>query len=64
MGGYDSSHVYREEKGYLIIEKHLLRLIIKYSKCLSYPLPFYATQVNNPFFNSRISSNHDKVKRL
>ena len=26
------------------------------------PLPFYATQIINPFLNSRISANHDKVE--
>ena len=27
-------------------------------------LPFYATQIINPFLNSRSSANHDKVERL
>ena len=35
---------------------------VQYSKCLSYPFPFYATQIINPFPNSRISANHDKVE--
>ena len=26
--------------------------------------PFYATQINNPLLNSRISANHDKVDGL
>ena len=26
--------------------------------------PFYATQIINPFLNSRISANHEKVFRL
>ena len=43
-----------------IIEKHLPHWIIKYIKCLSYPLPFYTTQKINPFLNSRISANHEK----
>ena len=37
---------------------------MKYSKCLSYPLPFYPTQTINPFLDSRISANHDKVEGL
>jgi hypothetical protein len=49
---------------------------MKYCKCLSYPLPFYATQnvtiyIGNDatqkdtrFLNSRISANHDKVEEL
>jgi hypothetical protein len=37
---------------------------MKDSKCLSCPLSFYATQNNYPIFNSMISTNHDKVKRL
>ena len=28
------------------------------------PSPFYATQIINPFLNSRILSNHDKVERF
>ena len=28
------------------------------------PLPFYATQLISPFFNSRILANHDKVDGL
>jgi len=28
------------------------------------PLPFYATQIINPFFNSMISANHVKVESL
>ena len=44
------------------IEKQFLSQIMKYSiKCLSYPLPFYATQIINPFLSSRFSDNHDKV---
>ena len=34
---------------------------MKYIKCLLYPIPFYATEIVNPFHNSRISANHDKV---
>ena len=37
---------------------------MKYVKFLSYPLPFCATQINNPFLNSWISANHDKVEIL
>ena len=32
-----------------------------YSKYLSYPLPFYATLINNPFLDLMVSANHDKV---
>ena len=42
-----------------MIEYELPRGIVKYSKCLTYPIPFNATQINNPFLNSRISANHD-----
>ena len=28
------------------------------------PLSLYATQINNPFLNSRISANHYKVDEL
>ena len=27
-------------------------------------LPFYATKIDDPFLNSRISANHDKVEGL
>ena len=33
---------------------------MKYGKCLSYPLPFNATQIINPFLDSMISANHEK----
>ena len=42
----------------------LQHLIMKYSKCLSYPLPFYAIKKISSFLNSRISPNYDKVKGL
>ena len=32
-----------------IIEKQLPHRIMKYTKCLSYPLPYYVTQIINPF---------------
>ena len=45
-----------------IIEKQLQHCIMEYTKCLS-SIPFYnATQIINPFLNSRISANHDKVQ--
>ena len=37
---------------------------MKYIKYLSYRLPFYATQIINPFLNSRISDTHDQKDRL
>ena len=37
---------------------------MKYSKWLSYPLPFYGTQIINHFLNSSFSANRDKVERL
>ena len=48
----------------ILIKYQLPRGIMKYNKCLSYPLPFYATQMINPFLNSRLLVNHDKVDRL
>ena len=45
-----------------IIEKQLPLRIIKFTKCLAYPLPLYTTQIVNPcpFLNLRVSANHDK----
>ena len=43
-----------------IIEKQIAWHFVKYCECLSYPLTFYATQIINPFLNSRIPANHDK----
>ena len=34
---------------------------MNYSESLLNPLPFYATQIVNPFLNSIISVNHDKA---
>ena len=47
-----------------IIEKQLPRLTMKYTKCLSYPFPFYETEIINPFLNSRVPAYHDKVQGL
>ena len=30
--------------------------------CINPPLPFYATQIINPFVNSIVSANHEKEK--
>jgi hypothetical protein len=46
-----------------IVEKQLPCWIMKCTKCLSFSLPFYATQKISPFLNSSISANHDKVIR-
>ena len=54
--------IYHSTKRDFIIEKQLLRWIMKYTKNLSYPLPFQAAHIIKPFLNSRISANHDKVK--
>ena len=35
-----------------------------YSECVYYPLPFYATQIINPFLTSRISANLGKGESL
>ena len=51
-------------KGDFKIEKQLPRRNMKYIKCLLYPLPLYATKIINPFPNSWISANPDKVERL
>ena len=47
----------------LIIEKQLMRLIMIYSKCLSYPLPFNTTQ-KITLFLIPASANHDKVNEV
>ena len=49
------------DKRYLIVDHKVARHFLHYSECLSNPLSFYATQMINPFPNSRISANHDKV---
>ena len=40
---------YGGSKRDFIIEKQLLRWVMKYTKCLSYSLLFYATQIISPF---------------
>ena len=47
-------------KRYVIIDKQLAQHYMRYSECLSNPLPFYATHIIDPFLNSRISASHDK----
>ena len=64
----NSTLLYYMNKRDFMIEKQLPRLIMKYTKYLAYPsslhLPFYATQIINPFLNSRMSAKNDKVKSL
>ena len=47
-----------------IIEHQLPLKIMKYSKYMSCPLPTHAIQIINPFLNSRITANHDKVEKF
>ena len=51
-----NSHIKRD----FIIEKQIARHFLQYSECLSKPLPFYATQIIEPFLNSKTLANHDK----
>ena len=55
---------YPSNKRDFIKEKQLARWIMKYTKCLSTPLPFYATQIITTLINSIISANHDKVEKF
>ena len=50
---------YNIYKRYFIIEKQMLQMSF-----FHITLPLYATQIINPFLNSRISANHDKKERL
>ena len=49
---------------FLQYDKQLPRWIMKYSKNLSYSIPFYPNQTINPFLNLRNSVNYDKVDRI
>ena len=46
----------------MIIEYQFSRGIMNTANVFHTLLPFYATQTINPFLNSRISSNHDKME--
>ena len=48
---------------FIEIEKQTARYFVQNSECPSNPPPFFTTQRINPFLNSRISTNHDKVDR-
>ena len=54
---YNLLHYY---KRYFIIDPKKMWHFVHYSECLYRPLPFYTTQVINPFLTSRISGNHSK----
>ena len=48
-------------KRYFIIDQQIARHLVSYSICLYQPpLPFYVTQIINPFLASTMSANHDK----
>ena len=52
--------VVRLNKRYFIIDQQIARHFVHYSECLSNPPSLYATQMINPFLNSRIKDNHNK----
>ena len=41
-----------QSKIYFIIDQQIARAFVHYSECISIPLPFYTTQIINPFLNS------------
>ena len=48
-------------KRYVMIDQQIAWHFVHYSECLSNSLShIYATQIINPFLNSRISTNEDK----
>ena len=47
-------------KRYFIIDQQIVRNFVHFSECSYHLLPFYTTQMINPFLTSRISANHDK----
>ena len=49
-----------QEKLYFIIDQQIVRHFVQYCECLSNLLLYYATQIINPFLNSRISANPEK----
>ena len=53
-------YIFIKKKKDFIIEKQIPRQFVQYIECLSIDPPFYATQIINPFLNSRISTNNDK----
>ena len=62
---YNSLYLNQGQKSYFAtllnkrdfaIEKQIARYFLWYSTCLSNPLPFYVTQIINPFLNSIIQS--------
>ena len=55
---YKTSHYY--DKGYFIIDQQIARHFVHYSNYPNHPLPFYTTNITNPFLTPRISAYHDK----
>ena len=51
-------------KRYSIIDQQIAHIFCTTVNVGTTRLPFYATQIINPFLKSRISANHDKEMRL
>ena len=46
------------------IEKQIACYFVRYSTCLSNPIPFYVIQIINPFLDSIISANYEKIGKV
>ena len=51
---------YCKNKRDFIIEKQIVQNLCNTQNVYQTTLPFYATQINNPFLSSIISANHEK----
>ena len=56
---WEEANIYLFKRCFMI-ERQIARHFVHYSECLSNPLPFYATQILNPFLNLIILAKHDK----
>ena len=57
--GFFISYIKCPVKRYFIVDQQIARHFVHYSECTN-PLPFYLTQMINPFLILRTLANHDK----
>ena len=60
LEGYQMQDGVCTGKRYFIVDQQIERHNVLFNECFYHPLPFYETQIINPFLSLRPSANHGK----
>ena len=63
-GANDYCHSNKNDKKEICNRETIAALNYEIHQIIHTPFHFHATQIINPFINSKISANHDKIERL